>query len=118
MTIGPYQATGSSRGLPETRRKRMPASPACTTTSSARSKRTRERLAAVGGGGGLAGVAEFAGACEDVGEGVAGSLNRERFAAAGSYGDVDVDGIGGDAVDGAALAPEAAADETHVRAVI
>ena len=28
MTIGPYQATGSSIGLPETSRKRMPSSPA------------------------------------------------------------------------------------------
>src|SRR5205823_4284551 len=29
ITIGPCQATGSSIGLPETRRKRMPSSPAC-----------------------------------------------------------------------------------------
>src|SRR6267143_5369321 len=50
MTMGPYQATGSSRGLPETRRKRMPSSPACTMTSSPRSKRTSERLSAAAGG--------------------------------------------------------------------
>ena len=34
ITIGPYHATGSSIGRPETSRKRMPCSPACTTTSS------------------------------------------------------------------------------------
>src|SRR6266478_2711816 len=50
MTMGPYQATGSSRGLPETRRKRLPSSEACRMTSSPRSKRTRERLSAAEGG--------------------------------------------------------------------
>ena len=50
ITIGPYQATGSSSGLPETSRKRMPSSPACTVTSSPRSKRTSERLSASAGG--------------------------------------------------------------------
>src|SRR6266436_4090679 len=50
ITMGPYQATGSSRGLPETRRKRMPSSPACTMTSSPRSNRTSERLSAAEGG--------------------------------------------------------------------
>src|SRR6266446_1762321 len=50
ITMGPYQATGSSRGLPETSRKRMPSSPACTMTSSPRSNRTSERLSAVEGG--------------------------------------------------------------------
>src|SRR5689334_5253411 len=44
ITIGPYQATGSSIGLPETRRKRMPSSPACTVTSSPRSNTTSDRL--------------------------------------------------------------------------
>ena len=34
ITIGPYQATGSSIGLPDTSRNRMPSSPACTTISS------------------------------------------------------------------------------------
>src|SRR6266478_6404883 len=50
ITMGPYQATGSSRGSPETRRKRMPSSPACTMTSSPRSKRIRDRLSAADGG--------------------------------------------------------------------
>ena len=44
ITIGPCQATGSAIGLPETRRKRMPSSPACTVTSSPRSNTTSERL--------------------------------------------------------------------------
>ena len=30
ITMGPYHATGSSSGFPETSRKRMPSSPACT----------------------------------------------------------------------------------------
>ena len=47
ITIGPYQATGSSSGLPETSRKRMPWSPACTVTSSPRSKSTSDRLPVV-----------------------------------------------------------------------
>ena len=50
MTIGPYHATGSSRGVPETRRNRIPSSPACTVSSSPRSKSTSERLAASEGG--------------------------------------------------------------------
>src|SRR5215469_1965268 len=50
ITMGPYQATGSSSGLPETRRKRIPSSPAWTTTSSPRSKSTSDRLSASDGG--------------------------------------------------------------------
>src|SRR6266436_8768169 len=50
ITIGPYHATGSSNGLPETSRKRKPSSPACTITSSPRSKSTSERLSASAGG--------------------------------------------------------------------
>src|SRR5262249_31955984 len=44
ITIGPYHATGSSIGLPDTRRNRIPSSPASTTTSSPRSKSTSDRL--------------------------------------------------------------------------
>ncbi len=113
ITMGPYQATGSSRGLPETRRK--------------------DERAIVGGGGrggvqpayglrgdgeGLAGVAKFAGAGEDVGEGVAGGLDGQSFPAAGGYGNVHIHGIGGDAFDRAALAPETAADQADVRAIV
>src|SRR5258707_15850748 len=50
ITIGPYHATGSSSGFPETSRKRNPSSPACTITSSPRSKSTSERLSASDGG--------------------------------------------------------------------
>lgn len=46
MTMGPYHATGSSIGLPETSRKRMPSSPAWTTISSPRSNSTSEWLPA------------------------------------------------------------------------
>src|SRR4029077_3520114 len=61
---------------------------------------------------GLAGVAEFAGACEDVGESVASGLDGQSFPAAGGYGHIEIDGISGDAIDWAALAPETAADQT------
>src|SRR3984893_1131121 len=54
MTIGPYHATGSWSGFPETRRKRIPSSPACTVTSSPRSKSTSERFSALAGGDGSA----------------------------------------------------------------
>src|ERR1700759_1076482 len=44
ITIGPYHATGSCRGLPETSRNRMPSSPACTVTSLPLPKSTRLRF--------------------------------------------------------------------------
>src|ERR1051326_7328371 len=44
ITIGPYQATGSSIGLPDTSKNRTPSSPASTVTSSPRSNSTSERL--------------------------------------------------------------------------
>src|SRR5579862_5061999 len=50
ITIGPYHATGSSSGFPETSRNRMPSGPACTVTSSPRSNNTSERLSASTGG--------------------------------------------------------------------
>src|SRR5207247_1557898 len=49
MTIGPCQATGSSIGLPETSRNRMPSSPAWTVISSPESNSTSERLPASSG---------------------------------------------------------------------
>src|SRR5215470_10433559 len=50
ITIGPYHATGSSSGLPETNRNRIPSSPACTINSSPLSNSTSERLSASEGG--------------------------------------------------------------------
>src|SRR5262249_16346188 len=50
ITIGPYQATGSSSGFPETNRKRIPSSPAWTVTSSPLSKRMSDRFSASAGG--------------------------------------------------------------------
>ena len=44
ITMGPAQATGSWMGFPETRRNRIPCSPACTEISSPVSKSTSERL--------------------------------------------------------------------------
>jgi hypothetical protein len=42
ITMGPYHATGSSIGFPDTSRNRMPSGPACTVSSSPRSNSTRE----------------------------------------------------------------------------
>src|SRR5580704_3625587 len=50
MTIGPYHATGSSSGFPETNRNRIPSSPACTVTSSPRPNSKSDRLLASDGG--------------------------------------------------------------------
>src|SRR5205814_8700152 len=51
ITIGPYHATGSSIGLPETSRKRIPSGPAFTTISSPRSNSTKEWFVASYSGG-------------------------------------------------------------------
>ena len=48
ITIGPYQATGSCSGLPETSKKRIPSSPACTATFAPESNKTSERLGGQG----------------------------------------------------------------------
>src|ERR1019366_3100363 len=78
-----------------------------------------EPIDAFGGDGeGAGGVAEFAGAGEDVGEGVAGGVDGEAFAFAGRDGDVEVDRVGGDAGDGTFFAPERAADDAGLRAVV
>jgi len=50
ITIGPYHATGSPSGLPDTSRNRTPSSPACTTTSSPESNSTSDRSSASRGG--------------------------------------------------------------------
>jgi len=63
-------------------------------------------------------VAEFAAAGEDVRESVARGFDGQRFALAGLDGNVDVNGISGNAFDWTALAPETATDEAHVRTVI
>src|SRR5713226_806082 len=55
ITMGPYHATGSSIGLPDTSRKRMPASPAWTETASPRSNRMSERFCASENAAGLVG---------------------------------------------------------------
>src|SRR5690349_12115574 len=50
ITIGPYHATGSFKGFPETRRKRTPSLPASTVISSPLPNTTRDRLPASFGG--------------------------------------------------------------------
>src|SRR5215469_4433697 len=50
ITIGPYHATGSSSGLPETSKNLIPSSPAWTVTSSPLSKRMSDLLSASAGG--------------------------------------------------------------------
>jgi sugar fermentation stimulation protein A len=66
----------------------------------------------------LRGVAERARTLEHVGEGVARRPRPAASCAAGRHRDVEIARIGGDAVDRAALPPELAADDPHVRAVV
>src|SRR6266436_6546830 len=56
ITMGPYQATGSSIGFPDTSRNRIPPGPACTVNSSPWSNSTNEWLLTsyTGGASGLA----------------------------------------------------------------
>ena len=132
MTIGPYQATGSSIGLPDTSRKRMPSSPACDRDLVAAvehhqrpvagllanervSRRRRllgqdaERLRRLG---------ERARSLEHIGEGVPAGLHGQGLAPARRDGDVEIARIRRDTVDRAALAPELAADHPHAGAVV
>src|SRR6478609_435569 len=51
ITIGPYQATGSSSGRPDTSRNLIPSSPAVTVISSPLSNSTSERLPSIDGVG-------------------------------------------------------------------
>ena len=95
ITIGPYQATGSSSGLPDTSRKRMPSSPACTVDLVAAVEQheravVRLRAAAsssaqptpsVGTASGADALQNFPAPVEDVREGVARRLDRQRLAA-------------------------------------
>ena len=132
MTIGPYQATGSWIGLPDTSRKRMPLSPACTVISSPASNSTSERSPTVLAHQDLLAVdlllaehadrlrcgAELAVAFEHIGKGVALELDLEGLALARRHEHVEIARIGGDAVDGALLAPEVAAHDAHARAVV
>ena len=131
ITIGPYQATGSSSGLPEISRKRMPSLAglhrhlvaACRTApaSGCRSARApgSRRLALLGQDAErLRGVAERSRALEDIGERVPVRLDRQGLAPARRDEDVEVARIGGDAVDRAALAPELAAHHAHAGAVV
>src|SRR5216684_6841397 len=90
--MGPYQATGSSSCFPETSRKRIPSSPACTVTSSPRSKSMSDRMT-----------------CR---------LHRKSLSLAGRNRHIEIDRIRGDAVHRAGLPPEIAADDSHVSAVV
>ena len=132
ITIGPYQATGSLIGLPDTRMKRMPSSPACTVTSSPRVEQHQRAIAglladqdlvhAVGLLGQhaerLRRGAEIARALEHISEGMALELDRQRLALARRHPDVEIARVGGDALDRAALAPEIAAHHAHAGAVV
>ena len=131
MTMGPYHATGSSSGLPDTKRKRIPSSPACTVTSSPRSKSTSERFSCVSWRLGVrpshafgrhgewpGSVAELPIASEDVGERVPSGLDRERLAFARRDRHIEIDRIGSDAVDRARLSPEISADDANVGAIV
>ena len=130
ITIGPYHATGSSIGLPDTSRKRMPSSPACTTTSSPRSNRTSDRFPALArrdrtGAPPSSSVrtaprlATRRGTCP-----IRRTRRRRRgacdptgsaLAAARRHRDVEVARIGGDAVDRTASLPRTRPHTTRTR---
>ena len=131
MTIGPYQATGSSSGFPETRRKRTPSSPglhhdfiasieeherAIVGRRGRRGIRPANRLGRHGKR--IRGVAELSRAREHVGERVPRGLDRQGLSLARRHGHVEINGIGGDAVHRAGLTPEFSADEANVRAIV
>src|SRR5213595_2747158 len=78
MTMGPYHATGSSIGFPDTSRNRIPASPAWAVTA-ARAGYHRSHPFRLDGTR-LRGVTEGAAALEHVGERVPGRLDRQRLA--------------------------------------
>src|SRR5262249_32734268 len=129
ITIGPYHATGSSIGLPDTSRNRIPSSPAWTPISSPRSKRTSDRLPAevcsvvsrpsTGSVRTWTGcIAKRSRTCEDVRERVACAIDGDPFPLAGRDGDIHVDRIRRDAFHHALPAPEIARDDPDVRAVV
>jgi hypothetical protein len=131
ITIGPYQATGSSSGLPETRRKRIPSSPACTLTSSPRSKRIKRAVVGIDWrscvqplhGFGRNGqrtrrVAELSASSENIGESVARRFHRQSLFPARSNRYVEVNRIGSNSIHRAFLSPEASADYSYVSAVV
>src|SRR5262249_48934563 len=132
ITIGPYQATGSSIGLPDTNRKRIPSSPACTVISSPLSNRTsdrfpvRSRISAsfpstafsVSTPKRLRRGAEGSRALEHVGEGVPAGLDRQRLAPPRRDEDVEIARVGGNPLDRTAPTPEVSADNPDAGAVV
>ena len=66
----------------------------------------------------VGGMTERAGALEDVGEGAAVGVDRERLLLSSRHEHIEVAGIGRDAVHRTALAPELAADHAHGGAVV
>src|SRR5213594_775864 len=143
ITMGPYHATGSSIGFPDTSRNRIPASPAWTVTASPLSNSTSDRFSASpaapppppppappapGGyhgshafgtdGTRLRGVTERATALEHVGERVPGRLDRQRLALPRRDPHVQIARIRCHPLDRAGLPPKAPADHPDARAVV
>ena len=129
ITIGPYQATGSCSGLPDTRRKRIPFSPACTSTSSPRSKTTSERLSASEGGAVSNHLTPSVGTASGPDARYRTSrlprIRKRRhawwfrwaaaFSSARRYRHIDVNGICSNAIHWTAFAPKTAANQTDFR---
>src|SRR3979411_1089565 len=77
ITIGPYQATGSSIGLPPTTRKPMAPLPACAAAPAPQLRLLGQHAERLRGAG------ERARAFEHIGEGVPADFDRQALALAG-----------------------------------
>ena len=131
--MGPYHATGSSSGLPDTSRKRTPSSPAChgdfVTAIEDHQRAIAEHRTGVASseiadqfglhGERLRGIAERAAAGEDVGKRVSRVVDwRAACVLFGGDRDIEITRVSGDAFHRSLLAPELAAHHSHMRAVV
>src|SRR5215467_14112666 len=132
ITIGPYHATGSSSGLPDTSRNRIPSSPACTINSSPRSNSTSDRLSASEGGGavsshptGSVGTSSGSDALQNFPAPANTYANACRVTSTGSvfrrpgrHAHINIYRIRRDALHRPPLAPKTPAHHPHLRPVI
>jgi len=78
--------------------------------------RPRNRFS--GDGERVGSVTEFSRACENISEGMASGFNPKRLAAARGDRNIEVHGVGSDAIHRASGAPEFSADDTNVCAIV
>src|SRR6266705_25385 len=136
MTMGPYHATGSSIGFPDTSRNRIPASPAWTVTASPLSNSTSDRFPTSAAGpppppapvttGPTRSVRTAPGSeasrnvppPSNTGKRVPRRLDRQRLALARRDPHVEIARVRRHPFDRTGLPPKAAADHANARAVV